>query len=95
MLTGVLLEKGILVVAALVGMAICSAGIGQVAARGQWMHPLAIVGYVLGVAALAVVGAGVIGIQLPLIDTPRAALIALAIIVIAKVALTQAHRALA
>jgi len=35
-----------------IGMAMCSAGIGRVAASGRWADPLSIVGYILGLAAL-------------------------------------------
>ncbi len=88
-------EKTLLIVGTLVGMAICTAGIGPVAARGEWLHPLSIVGYVLGLVILLVVGAGVFGIELPLIDSSRAALIALVVLTIAKIALTQLHHAIA
>lgn len=95
MLSFIFSEKTLLVVLTFVGMAICSAGIGQVAARGDWAHPLSIVGYVIGALILVIVGAAVFGVNLPLIDSPRAALIALVVLAVAKVALTQVHRAMA
>jgi len=95
MLSFIFSEKTLLVVLTFVGMAICSAGIGQVAARGDWAHPLSIVGYVIGALILVIVGAALFGVNLPLIDSPRAALIALIVLAIVKVALTQVHRAIA
>ncbi len=95
MLAALISEKTLLVVGTVVGMAMCTGGIGQVAARGEWAHPLAILGYVLGALILVVVGAALLGIDLPLIDSPRAALIAMIVLVILKVALTQVHHAVA
>ncbi len=95
MLAALISEKTLLVVGTFVGMAMCTGGIGQVAARGEWAHPLAILGYVLGALILVVVGAALFGINLPLIDSPRAALIAMIVLVILKVALTQVHHAVA
>jgi len=95
MLAQILSEKTALIIATFVGMAMCTAGIGQVAATNQWLHPLAILGYVLGALILVIVGAGLFDIKLPLIDSPRAALIGVIVLAIAKVALTQLHRALA
>jgi hypothetical protein len=89
MLTG----KMALVVVTVIGMALCTAGIGQVAARGDWLHPLSIVGYLLGALILGIVGAALSGIQLPWIDSTRAAMIAVIVLAIAKVVLTQLHRA--
>lgn len=62
------------------GMAVCASGIGRVAAAGEWTHPLSIVGYVLGALILVIGIAGALGARLPLIDGPRQALIAVAIL---------------
>lgn len=74
-----------------VGMAICTAGIGAVAAKGAWLRPLSIVGIILGIAILLIVGAALFDIKLPLIDSSRAALITLVVLAVAKTALTQLH----
>ncbi len=95
MLSALFSDKTLLVVSTFVGMAICTTGIGQVAARGEWAHPLAIVGYVLGALILAIVGAAMFGINLPLVDSPRAALVAMIVLVIVKVVLTRFHHAIA
>ena len=88
-------EKGILIAVTLIGMALCSAGIGQVAARGAWLHPMSFVGYALGALILVVVGAALFGVSVPLVDSARAATIAVIVLAIAKIVLTQLHRALA
>ena len=95
MFAAIFSDKSALIVVTLIGMAMCTGGIGQVAARGEWAHPLSIVGYALGVFALGIVGAALFDVKLPLIDSPRAALIAVVLIGVAKIALTQLHRALA
>lgn len=95
MLSALLSSKIVLIVATLVGMAMCTAGIGQVAAQGQWLHPLSIVGYLVGVVILLIVGAALFGVKLPLIDSTQAALISVIVLVIVKVALTQLHHAIA
>ena len=64
----------------ILGMAVCTPGIGRVAATHDWTHPLAIAGSVLGVLILVVGVAGLAGLRLPLIDGPRQALIAVAIL---------------
>jgi hypothetical protein len=40
------------IVVLLVGMALCTRGIGQAAAKGLWTHLVTIAGYVLGALAL-------------------------------------------
>jgi hypothetical protein len=46
----------------LLGMSICTqAGIGRIAATGQWSHPLAIVGYILGGTILLVAASVFVG----------------------------------
>ncbi|MCC6456372.1 MAG: hypothetical protein IT328_15565 [Caldilineaceae bacterium] len=95
MFAAILSEKMVLVLVTLLGMAFCSAGIGQVAARGEWLHPMSIAASVMGVLVLGIVGAGLFDFKLPLIDSTRAATIAVIVIVIAKVVLTQVHRLIA
>ena len=94
MLAAIFSEKGLLVGVTLLGMAMCTAGIGQVAARGEWAHPFAIAGYVLGALVLVIAGAALFNINLPLIDSARAAVIAVIVLAVLKIALTQVHRAL-
>jgi hypothetical protein len=95
MLAQIFSERGLLIVVTVIGMAMCTMGIGQVAARGEWAHPLAIVAYVIGLLILIIAVAVVFNIPLPLIDSARAALIAIVVLAIAKIVLTQVHRAFA
>ena len=95
MLAQIVSEKTLLIGVTLIGMAMCTMGIGQVAARGEWLHPMAIVAYVIGVLVLVIAGAAMFEIKLPLIDSTRAALIAVIVLAALKIALTQLHRALA
>lgn len=83
-----------LALAGLVGMAMCSAGVGQVAATGRWLDPFSIVGYALGAVALVILTAGLLGWRLPLIATRRQALFAVLAIIVVKVALTALHASL-
>ena len=74
-----------------VGMAMCTAGIGRVAAANRWADPLSIVGYILGALALVIVVAGLFGWNLPLITTEWQAIVAVLLLIIAKIALTSLH----
>ncbi len=94
MLSTILSSKIALVIVTIAGMALCMPGIGQVAARNAWLNPFAIVGTLLGVVILAMVVAALFNIKLPLIDSTQAALIAVVVIAIAKVVLTQLHHAI-
>jgi hypothetical protein len=51
-----------------IGMTICSqGGIGRIAASGQWSHPLAIIGYILGGLILLITLSVFVGWRLPYI----------------------------
>ncbi|MCU0521958.1 MAG: hypothetical protein MUF84_14860 [Anaerolineae bacterium] len=69
-----------LVLFIVLGMTVCTSGIGRVAALGEWSHPLSIVGYVLGGLILLIAIAVFAGMKLPLIGSDRQALIAVAIL---------------
>ena len=76
----------------LLGMAICTqGGIGRIAATGQWAHPQAIIGYVLGGSILLIAAAAFIGWKLPFIQNGQQALIAIAILVSLKVVNAVTH----
>ena len=75
----------------LLGMAMCTSGIGRVAAIQQWAHPLAILGYLLG-ALILVIGLGIVfGMKLPYIQSDVQAIIIVTILLGAKVANTVIH----
>ena len=81
-----------LVLLGLVGMAMCTVGIGRVAAAGRWLDPLSLVNYVLGGAAVGIIGAALAGWPLPGIATEWQALLAVLLIIALKVVLTAWHR---
>ncbi|MGD8406787.1 MAG: hypothetical protein PVJ21_24225, partial [Anaerolineales bacterium] len=73
------------------GMAMCTSGIGRVAAIQQWTHPLAILGYLLG-ALILVIGLGVVfGWKLPYIQSDAQAILIVAVLVGVKVVNTLVH----
>jgi hypothetical protein len=79
------------IVVLLVGMALCTRGIGQAATKGLWTHPVTIAGYLLGGLALLL---GLQGIfRFSIIPLQGAVLLAgiLAIIVL-KMLLALAYR---
>ena len=73
-------------------MAICTqAGIGRIAATGEWSHPLAIVGYILGGLILLIALSVFVGWKLPYIQSDQQALPAIAILAGLKVVNTFTH----
>lgn len=81
-----------IVLLVVLGMAICTqGGIGRVAAAGQWAHPQAILGYILGVLILIVALAAFTGWKLPLVQTEQQALLAIAVLVALKFANAILH----
>lgn len=73
------------------GMVMCTSGIGRVAAIQQWTHPLAMLGYLLG-ALILVIGLGaVFGWKLPYIQSDAQAILIVAIIVGVKVVNALVH----
>jgi hypothetical protein len=89
LLSNVRLDIVMLVV---LGMAICQqGGIRRVAASGNWTHPLAIVGYILGGLILLVTLAAFAGWKLPYIQNDQQALLAIAILAGLKMINALAH----
>ena len=80
----------------IIGMTMCTqGGIGRIAAMGEWSHPLAIVGYILGGLILLITLAVFVGWKLPYIANDQQALLAIAILVSLKVANAVTHYLLA
>src|SRR5512140_1795801 len=76
----------------IIGMTMCTqGGIGRVAATGQWSHPLAIVGYILGGLILFIALAVFVGWKLPYIQNDQQALLAIAILASFKVLNAVTH----
>jgi hypothetical protein len=81
-----------IILLAVIGMAICSqGGIGRIAATGQWSHPQAILGYILGGLILLITLAVFAGWKLPYIQTEQQALLAIATLASLKVANAAVH----
>ena len=79
-----------------IGMIICQqGGIGRVAAAGEWIHPLSIVGYILGGAILLITVAVFVGWKIPFIASDQQALLAIAILASLKVLNAVTHYLLA
>ena len=75
-----------LIVVTLVGMAMCTQGVGKVASSGQWLSVQGILGTLLGIVILGIVGMRLIGRPLPMIDSDRAALLVVVALSAFKVA---------
>lgn len=76
----------------ILGMSICTqAGIGRIAATGQWSHPQAIIGYILGGTILLITLAVFVGWKLPFIQNDQQALIAIAILAGLKIVNAVTH----
>ncbi len=80
------------VVLLVLGMVMCAqGGLGAVASTGQWAHPLAILGYLLGGAILLVAAAGFFGFRLPLVAGPQQAVLVMLALMGAKVLNSVGH----
>ena len=76
----------------LIGMAICTqGGIGRIAVTGQWAHPQAILGYILGGSILLTALAVFAGWKLPYIQNDQQALLLIAILAGLKVLNAVTH----
>jgi len=76
----------------LLGMSICTqGGIGRIAATGQWTHPLAIVGYILGASILVLAFCVFFNIPLPFLASQQQAFLVIAVLLGAKVVNAFAH----
>lgn len=81
-----------IVLLVIIGMTICTqAGIGRIAATGQWTHPQAILGYILGGLILLIALAVFVGWKLPYIQSDQQALLAIAILAGLKVVNAVTH----
>jgi hypothetical protein len=80
---------GILIV---LGMTICAqGGIGRIAAVGNWAHPQAILGYILGTVILLVAASIFFNFKLPFITSQQQAFVIIAVLLGAKILNAFAH----
>ena len=76
----------------IIGMAICTqGGIGRIAATGQWSHPQAIIGYILGGLILFSTLFVFVGWKLPYVQNDQQALLFIAILASLKVVNAVIH----
>lgn len=70
----------------ILGMSICAqGGIGRIAAIGQWSHPLAIIGYILGASILILAVSVFFNISLPILANQQQAFVIIAALMGVKV----------
>lgn len=86
--------KIVLITVLIVGMAMCTKGIGRIAANGEWTHPAAILGYVLGVIALVVAFAGIFHKKILFVTDEKQALVTLIAVIILKLIIGAVYAAL-
>lgn len=84
-------EKVAMIALLVIGMAVCSTGIGRVASVNGWAHPVSIAGYVNGALILMIGAAALLGKSLPFIPDGRVALIVVLLLMIDKYVLTRIH----
>ena len=76
----------------ILGMTLCTqGGIGRIAATGEWTHPQAIIGYLLGGLILLITLFVFMGWQLPYIANDQQALLAIAILAGLKIVNAVIH----
>ncbi|MEO8610385.1 MAG: hypothetical protein ABI690_20990 [Chloroflexota bacterium] len=79
-------ERTVMILLVVIGMAMCAVGgITPTLAKYGWTSPGFIIGAVLGVLMLLIPAAVLVGIKLPLIGGEHEAIIALAILGVAKI----------
>jgi hypothetical protein len=77
-----------LIVVTLVGMAMCTPGIGKVASTGQWLTFQGIFGSLIGVLVLVIVAARLLNWHIPVIETDTAAIAAVVLLAALKIGMT-------
>jgi hypothetical protein len=76
----------------ILGMMICAqGGIGRVASMGQWVHPQAILGYILGGLILVLAGSIFFNIKLPFTTSPQGTFVFIAALIGLKILNSLAH----
>jgi hypothetical protein len=86
-------DRAALLTLVAIGMVMCTqGGIGRVAASGNWLHPFAILGYLLGAAILLIGIAALFGRQVPPLTSYYQSFTAVAVLAGIKLVLTTIHR---
>jgi hypothetical protein len=84
-------DRAALVTLFVIGFAMCGLGISRISASGQWAHPLTIIGCLLGALAILCAAAGYFGFRFFFVHDPRGALIAVGVLMAAKLVLSIVH----
>jgi hypothetical protein len=84
-------ERAALLVLFIIGFAMCPMGIGRVAATGQWVHPLSIISYILGVLIIASAAGGYFGFHFLYVIDARSGIIAVTLLVAVKLIISITH----
>jgi len=87
-------DRTALVVLFVIGFALCGLGISRISATGQWIHPLTILGYLLGALTMLFAAAGYFGFRFAFVHNPREALITVSILMAVKLVMSIVHRLL-
>ena len=87
-------DRAALLVLIVLGMALCTPGIGRVAANNAWLHPLSFLSYIIGGTILAIGVAALFGKVLPPWETYHQAFIWVTILAGIKLVLSNIHRLL-
>lgn len=86
-------DRAALLALVVIGMSICArAGIGKVAARGEWLHPFSIVGYILGAAIIVIAVVALFGKNIPPLTSYHQSFTVVAVIALIKMVLAGIHR---
>jgi hypothetical protein len=85
-------ERVVLIALVVIGMGMCTAGIGRVAASGAWLHPLSVIGYLLGATILVIGVAAVFGKQVPPLTSYYQSFAVVAGLAGVKLALSTLHQ---
>jgi hypothetical protein len=86
-------DRSALLALVIIGMLMCApGGIGRVSASGAWLHPLSMIGYLLGAAIVVIGFAALFGKNIPPLTSYHQSFTAVAVIAAIKVVLTTIHR---
>jgi hypothetical protein len=69
----------------IIGILLCSWGIGKIAAGGDWLSPFAFIGYILGLSALILFISVIFNLKTSHISSAKQALVVLAVIMVTKI----------
>lgn len=84
--------KSAVITIGFIGMALCARGIGRVAEASAWLSPFSILAYLIGGIIIALTLLIWLDQSIPIIETPRNALIAILGLIGVKFVISNIHR---